>query len=247
MWIPRWLGECYSKLYVEFGLELFTFKDALKVLGLSRNRLSVAFSKLHSKRFLLIFKRSRPRLYRLLSPENIILLASGRVKNFHKISQERYLNLILRCLAIFMKVLRLNSFAVYGSVARGTASEGSDVDVLVISDDFHGSLASRIDKLYQVEEALKNELSWLRRHGVLTMISFYPLRPDEARRIPILFLDLTDEAVILYDENRFLETLLLEFKAKLLAKGAKRVSIDKRRWYWDLNPSYKFGEKIEIG
>lgn len=57
MWLPSWLGECYSKLYVKFKLNLFTFKEAKEFLLWDDNKLSVAFSKLHSKRLLLIFSR----------------------------------------------------------------------------------------------------------------------------------------------------------------------------------------------
>lgn len=72
MWIPKWLGECYSRLYVHFGHELFTFNDAKKFLSLDENKLSVLFSKLHSKRFLLVFKHGKPKFYRLLDPENVV-------------------------------------------------------------------------------------------------------------------------------------------------------------------------------
>lgn len=67
---------------------LFTFNDARNILLIDENRFSVAFSKLHSKRFILVFDRSRPRLYRLLDPENIVFLASGIIKNFNEICQE---------------------------------------------------------------------------------------------------------------------------------------------------------------
>lgn len=69
MGVPRWLGESYSKLYVKFGCELFTFDEAKEVLSLDENRLSVAFSRLHSNRVLLAFDRKKPRLYRLLDPK----------------------------------------------------------------------------------------------------------------------------------------------------------------------------------
>jgi len=46
MWIPAWLGECYSKLYVKFGREVFRFSEAEASLSVDRNKLSVAFSKL---------------------------------------------------------------------------------------------------------------------------------------------------------------------------------------------------------
>ena len=140
----------------------------------------------------------------------------------------------------------LESFAVYGSVARGSASECSDVDILLISDSFEGSLASRMERLYSVEEMLEEEFKWLRRHSIYTSLSFYPLRRNEAQKLPLLFLDLTDEAAILYDRNGFLEAVLLELKKRLLKQGARKVFVDKGRWYWDLKPDYKFGEKVEV-
>jgi len=86
----------------------------------------------------------------------------------------------------------------------------------------------------------------LKKHGLYASLSFYPLRGDEARRLPLLFLDLTEEAAVLYDRNSFLETTLLELKRRLLKQGAKRVIVDKEHWYWDLKPDYSFGEKAEI-
>jgi len=62
----------------------------------------------------------------------------------------------------------------------------------------------------------------------------------------LLFLDMTEDAVILYDKDRFLERVLTEFKAELLRLGAKRVFVDKENWYWDLKPGYRFGEKIMV-
>jgi len=245
MWVSRWLGECYSKLYVRFGGELFTFSEAGEFLSFDRNRLSVAFSRLHSKRLLLVFERGRPRLYRLLDAENFLFLASGVVRNVDKIASERYLKLILDCLRVLLKTIDLVSFAVYGSVARGSASPYSDVDILLVSDSLEGSLGSRVERLCGVEEALRGELEWLRRHGVYASLSFYPLRREESKRLPLLFLDLTEEAVILYDRGSFLEATLLEFRRWLLKQGAKRVVVDGGRWYWDLKPEYRFGERVE--
>jgi len=95
-----------------------------------------------------------------------------------------------------------------------------------------------------VEEGAEGGLEWLRKHGVYTSLSLYPLRREEAKRLPLLFLDLTEEAAILYDKDGFLEATLLELKRRLLEQGAKRVAVDKGRWYWDLKPEYRFCEKI---
>jgi hypothetical protein len=246
MWFPTWLGEMYAKLFSEFGGELFTFKEAMKFLGFSENKLAVAFSKLHSSRVLLIFEGRKPRLYRLLDPENFVLLASEVIRNVEKILQERYVKLLCDGFRSIRKMFDLSSFAVYGSVARGVAEKHSDVDVLVVSNDFSGSLGSRINRLYEAEDELKDELGWLRKHGVYTSLSFYPLREDEAKRIPLLFLDLTEEAIVMYDRNGFLENVLTELRARLARLGGRRIFIDRQKWYWDLKPDYRFGEEIAI-
>jgi predicted nucleotidyltransferase len=230
---------------MKFGLELFTFSEAREYLSFDENRLYVAFSKLHSKRILHIFNRGKPRLYRVLDPENFLFLTSGVVRNVEKIASERYLKLVLDCLRFLLKTVDLESFAVYGSVARGSPSQYSDVDILLVSDSLEGSLASRIEKLCCVEEMLEEELRWLRGKGVYTSLSFYPLRRDEARRLPLLFLDLTEEAAILYDRNGFFENVLLELKEMLLKQGAKRVMVG-RYWYWDLKPNYRFSERVDV-
>lgn len=246
MWVPRWLGECYSKLFTHFRLEPFTFQQARELLCTSENRLAVAFSKLHSKRILMIIDRGKPRLYRVLDPENFILLSSETVTNIERIPQERYLKLICDCFREVDERFDLESFVVYGSVARGTATANSDIDILLISDDMSGSLGSRIRELYAVEEALRPELNLLRKNGIHTGLSFYPLRKCEAQKLPNLFLDLTDDAVILYDKEQFLATALLELKTKLMKIGARRVFMDKDRWYWDLMPDYRAGETIAV-
>jgi len=245
VWIPSWLGEVYSRLYTRFEGELFTFREARDFLSFNENKLAVAFSKLHSCRILLIFE-GRPRSYRLLDPQNFILLASNTIKNLDKIAQERYAKLLCDAFRLTFKSFDLSSFAVYGTVARGVAKKNSDIDILIVSNDFLGSLGSRIERLIRVEERLREELAWLRKRDVYTSLSFYPLREEEAERVPLLFLDLTEEAVIFYDKNRFLERVLTDFKAKLLRLGAKRVFIDKENWYWDLKPDYKFGEEIPL-
>lgn len=246
MWIPSWLGEIYSRLRTKFGCDLFTFQEAKDLLSADENRLAVALSKLHSHRILLVFETGRPRFYRVLDPRSFISLASGVIQNVEKIVQERYVELLCGAFRLVSEWFDLTSFAVYGTVARGTARRDSDVDVLLVSDDFVGSLGSRIERVCRVEDELREELAWLRRHGVYTGLSFYPLRREEAEKTPLLFLDLTEDAVIFYDENRFLETVLTVVKGRLLKRGAKRVFLDEERWYWDLKPDYKFGEKVTI-
>jgi hypothetical protein len=85
----------------------------------------------------------------------------------------------------------LESFAVYGSVARGAASNHSDINILLVSDSFEGSLTSRLNKLYQVEGQLEGELRLLRGHGAYTPLSLYPSEKGGGHEDAAALLDLT--------------------------------------------------------
>ena len=244
MWLPRWAGEIYSRLYYHFGLNIFKFKDALEALGISDNKLNMAFTYLRRAGALTIFDRGRPRMYRLMNPPNFIMLSSGYVELI-RIRQERYLNVIYDFFRIVRNGYSLRAYAIYGSVARGTAREDSDIDVLLISDEFKGSISSRLDELYEYIQAVRDEISWLHEHNIYVTLSIYPLTSGEAKKVPILFLDIIHEARIVYDDG-FLRRLIDIIKGKLSMIGAKRIELSDGRWYWDLKPGFKGLEVNEL-
>ena len=53
------------------------------------------------------------------------------------------------------------------------------------------------------------------------------------------------DAVILFDRNSFFQNILEILKARLSELGAVKKKIGDK-WYWDLNPNYKFGDEIII-
>jgi predicted nucleotidyltransferase len=177
----------------------------------------------------------------------MILVLSSRIRNLDKIRQERYLQLVTDASLHLMRNYRLTSICLYGSVARGTARRDSDVDLLVVSDDFSGSLASRVERVLQeLERKVSGEVERLRKYGVDTELSIYPLRREEVSRLPPILLDLTEDGIVLYDEGSFLERTLTRLKARLSELNARRVFIGEDSWYWDLKPDYKFGEVMEL-
>jgi len=233
MWIPKWLGEAYAKMYNEFHTNLFTFNDAKKILGYNESKVKIILSRLHDKGILMIFERKRPRIYRLISSENFLLLASDKIRKLN-IRQERYLQLIYDCFRSLNRIVNLESLILYGSIARGDAKANSDLDLLVVSDDFHGSIGSRIEfLLMNIKPMLRDELNFLRRHGYNVFLSFYPLRCNEIYRFPIFLLDLIDDAKIIYDKNNFFEKFLLEFKLKIMGMNARKIK-SKHGWIWIL-------------
>lgn len=234
MWPQRWLGETYSVLYSRFLIGTFGFSEASVLTSMNEAKLSVCFSKLHRMGALIVFGRTRPRRYRLLDPRSFLLKMSGVISQ-ERVEQEQYIQLIYGAFRAIRARLGITSFCVYGSVARGTAKPLSDVDILLVSDSFSGSLASRVDSLGFVDADVKEEFVFLRENGYRPSLSFYPLRKDEAGRLPTLFLDLTLDSKIVYDEDDFLRKTLSKLKAKLELMGARRIERE-GSWYWDLNP-----------
>lgn len=246
MWIPAWLGEAYAALYRSLGTNTFTFKEASEILDRKDEWLRVALSRLHKKRCLLVVDRGKPRRYQLLHPQSFLLLASGALKNLDQIRQEIYVNIVCSSFRQVRKMVKLASFALYGSVARGTAHKNSDIDILLVSDDFEGSLGSRLDDLLVVEEKLREEYRILSRFGYDPTMSFHPLTQDEVLDSPSILLDLTVDAVLLHDREAFLEMSLDELRKRLHELDAKRISLGEDEWYWDLKPDYRFGEEVVL-
>jgi len=59
-------------------------------------------------------------------------------------------------------------------------------------------------------------------------------------------MDMTDDAIILYDRDNFFGNVLEKTREKLLELGFERVWISKKAWYWR-KKDYKFGEVIDFG
>jgi len=108
---------------------------------------------------------------------------------------------------------RLVSLALYGSVARGTSRKDSDVDFLIIMRDIPRSYGDRISLLLPLIYQLEKSEPYLemRKRDYDPYVQFVVFREDECIKTRPLFLDLVDDAVILYDEG-FLKNKLEEIK-----------------------------------
>jgi len=140
---------------------------------------------------------------------------------------------------------RLVTAAVFGSVARQTATVESDIDLLVVATDLPKGRVRRVSEFEAIEIRLAKEIRELKGCGIHTRFSPVIKTPEEVLCGSLLFLDMIFDAVILYDRNDFFKKFLNSFKERLERLGAKRI-VQGGRWYWDLKPDYRQGEIFEI-
>jgi len=157
-----------------------------------------------------------------------------------------YVNLIVKLLKRTLND-NLVSVVLFGSVARGEAKEGSDVDILVVAKDFK-TFKGRFEIFNKIENDLRasKEYQELKERKLGTLISPIPHTPEEIKKKPPILLDLVTDGVILHDANDFMKNQIKDLKNKLEEIGAKKVYLEDGRWYWDLKPNYKLGEVVKI-
>jgi predicted nucleotidyltransferase len=157
-----------------------------------------------------------------------------------------YVCLIVNSLKSILKE-NLVSVVLFGSVARGEAEEGSDIDLLLVAKEFKSS-SSRFDNFNKIEKELKasKEYRELKEKKLGTLISPLPLTPEEIKKNPPILLDLVTDGIIVYDTDNFMKECITNLRKRLEEKGARKIFLGKRRWYWDLKPDYKLGEIVEI-
>jgi len=141
---------------------------------------------------------------------------------------------------------RLVSVVLYGSVARGHYTANSDIDLLIIAEGLPESRRERNRILVEIEEKeFSSILAALHRQGIYTDFSTKIKTPQEALKFSPLYLDLTEDAVILYDKDGFFRGVLERLRERLKELGAERVWRGKV-WYWKIKPDLKWGEILEL-
>ncbi len=139
----------------------------------------------------------------------------------------------------------LVSLAVFGSVGRGTPRPDSDIDLLIVAEDLPNGRVQRAADFRAVEQALALPLAEARRNGLDVELSPVFKTPSEVQQGSPLFLDMLQDARLLYDRQDFFQKALDGFRARLDRLGARRIWRG-NAWIWDLKPDYKPGEVFEL-
>jgi hypothetical protein len=140
---------------------------------------------------------------------------------------------------------RLVSLAVFGSVARGVPRADSDVDLLVVARDLPQGRIPRVREFDAVEEILSPSLRTAAEAGVHTTLAPVLKTPEEVERGSPLFLDMTEEVLMLFDRDEYLGRYLERLSSRLAALGARRIRKG-GGYYWLLKPDYRPGDVIEL-
>ena len=140
---------------------------------------------------------------------------------------------------------QLVSVVLFGSVARGEAGPTSDIDLFVVLEDAPRGMTQRRALLQKAREALLPDLETLWQQGVYTDFVEIIRSREEAQQFHPVYLDMTEDAVILYDKDGFLQGVLKRLHRRLQELGARKERIG-RVWYWLLKPDLKPGEVFEV-
>jgi hypothetical protein len=126
-------------------------------------------------------------------------------------------------------------------MARGDATEGSDVDLLVVADGFPRRLGARRQELLDLYAPA-------REAGGLPFIEWNLVTktPDEAREHSPLYLDMVEDGRLLFDRDGFFAAVLGRMRARMRELGSRRVFLPDGSWYWDLQPGFRFGDEVRI-
>ncbi|MCX7969587.1 MAG: nucleotidyltransferase domain-containing protein [Armatimonadetes bacterium] len=139
----------------------------------------------------------------------------------------------------------LLSIALFGSVARGEATETSDIDLFIVCRQLPRGVFKRYELLEPIREELRSDLEKLWKQGIYANFTELTFTEEEAKRLRWIYLDMVEDAVILFDRSGFLEGILNALRNRLQELGARREEVNGVR-YWVLKPDWKPGEVIEL-
>ena len=139
----------------------------------------------------------------------------------------------------------LVSVVLFGSVARKEAAAMTDVDLLIIVKNLPKGQFARKEQLIEPDEGIAPALEALSEEGIHASFSRILKTPEEASHFIPLYLDLVEDAILLFDRDNFFEIILSGIRDRLKALGARRLSSGRIR-YWDLKPDLKPGERFSL-
>jgi hypothetical protein len=162
--------------------------------------------------------------------------------------QEPYKSLLEKLTKLLQEEFqdKLVSVVLYGSVARGDNRKDSDIDLLLVIKDLPKTITERAILFDKVEKKLDDDIMRLMDEGYYVTFSPVLKTPEEAVTFSPIYMDMTEDAVILYDRDGFFRKVLEKTRKRLKELGFERVWLTEKSWYWRKR-DYKLGEVIDFG
>jgi len=118
-----------------------------------------------------------------------------------------------------------------------------------ILERFLELLHRRLDQVLGVRCHLEREEVYKRvgeRLEIEPFLSHIILSKEEADENRYVYLDMVEDAKILYDRDNFFARRLKLIRERLKELHSKRVWLEDGTWYWDLKPDLKPGEVFTL-
>ncbi len=242
MWIGRSLSGSFFVLQSRFRWSEFTVEDAAEALRVPRARATLALSRLARAGWV-----ERPARGRYVALDARWARERSATDPLARFRDERFFPSLVGAVAGVLQWYgpRLRALALFGSCARGDHRPDSDLDLLLVADPLPATLGGRIDELRGLRTARgASPPPSGGREAVLPQ--FVPLTLEELASEPPLLLDMTQDAVLLFDPEAVLAGALARLRNKLHRHGARRVVPMDGPAYWMLHPGAGLGEVGEL-
>ncbi|MBI4258560.1 MAG: hypothetical protein HY619_06360 [Thaumarchaeota archaeon] len=232
----------YVKLYKNFREDLFTAEDASKTIRLSKEKTGEVLRRLRGQHLVFSFTKGK---YRLLNPDDA-KFAVKHLINLNHVKTGRHIHLIVKTLHLLHSCYerKLVSACLYGSHAGGEAGSNSVVNLLLILEE-KGGLMERIRSIYQCINDIRFERRVLLEHGLATDVSIYSMTREEAKFLHPIYLEVAEDAAILYDTEGFFQRLRFQSLGVIINSGGVKFK-SKGQWFWRMPADFSFGELIGL-
>jgi hypothetical protein len=114
-----------------------------------------------------------------------------------------------------------------------------------VAEDLPRGRLARVADFQSVEAAAASAISEAQRNGLAVQCSPVFKTPAEVEAGSPRFLDMIDDASLLYDRDGFFAAALARLSGRLASLGARRIWRG-NAWLWDLKPDYRPGDIFEL-
>jgi uncharacterized protein len=243
-WVPRWLGVVHAQLTRSFGSRPFSSAEARKALGKNSSRTNLALSRLAQAGWLGRLAQG----WYVSIPSAAIRSAMVSDWDIPWNNEACYSALAVAVGGLLEKLgHRRPAIALFGSTARHEYGPESDIDLLVVADFESDDPKQWMESLEPIRAACEAIAfrQW-KQTRVVHSVHFVPFRPEQLVDPGPLFLDLTEDAILIEDPQGVLADALGRLRARLKQLGARRLRDSQGFRYWELRPGARAGEVVEV-